>query len=110
MTTNWRVLYGVTGAVLLLCVVGVDCHIRTGSTRMVSIVQAVAPPEPYSSIAGYLMSVAGFYLLANAVMYGRLHSHRRVTCLIAALVLASLLVAGMAAFWEFRPRHITYEP
>ena len=49
------------------------------------------------------MSVAAFYLLGAGAIGGRLHSRYWSAYLTVALLLAAVLVGGMAAYWEAFP-------
>lgn len=103
MSGNCRVVCGITGAAWLLAVVLVNYC--SNAQPFCGMCPFGTCPEPYSTVFGYLVSAASFYLIGEGVVGDRLRSRRLVVYLIiAALAVASVLVSGMHLYWALVPR------
>ena len=92
------------GSLLLLEVVFVN-YTSHAPLRGWCILVFQAWPEPFGSFAGYLVSAFAFYLLGAGAVGGGFRSRHWRAYLVAALTLASLLVAGMMLYWAWSPPH-----
>jgi ABC-type uncharacterized transport system permease subunit len=103
MTVARRVLCGIVGAVLVLYVVVVFQSTHTIGRGYVCTCAAPGMyiPEPYLTVASYLVSVAGLYLLSAAAVGDRIRSRYWFLYLIIAHILAAALVGGLMIWWEF---------
>ena len=99
MTSNLRVLYVITGSLLVLAVVYMSyiTHVPISGWHL------VVWPEPFGTFAGYLFSALGFYLLSDAAVGARLSTRHWWIHIVAAFIQASVLVAGMTLYWMWFP-------
>lgn len=113
MTTTRRVLYGLAGAALVAVVLFAHWYHRYYEPPRGDKTFLFDWADPHSSVIGYSVSAAGFYLLTAGAIGGRLCSRYWFVYLLAAHILAVALVGGMAVCWEiYQPRRtgFTYDP
>lgn len=102
MTGQRRVLCGIAGAALVLYVMLAfqANHVIGRGSFCTCALPATYIPEPYVTIANYLVAVAGFYLLSAAAVGDRIRSRYWFLYLLVAHLLAAALVGGMLVWWE----------
>lgn len=109
MSNNWRVLFGVAGAGLVLFTVLVYSHTRF-STLTVSAFVGMFTLTRLHAACAYVVSAGGFFLIGAGAIGGKSRPRNRLAYLLAAHILAAVLLIGVAVCWEVnRPKGLTYD-
>ncbi len=97
MTVERRALCGIVGAAMLLYVVVIFLtnHAPQRGFFCICCGWWYVFPEPFATIAGYLVSAVGFYLLCVAAFGDRLRSRYWFLYLLLAHILSAALVGGL---------------